>query len=317
MTIVIPFTFTAGTKAKASEVNQNFSVAYSAINSNASNIVSLQADVDSLDTDKADVNGSTSNRFAVADPVNNTDAVNKEYLIDSITNSLGYIDGLILSKNDATSLVYTAGSCYDSTNSYILQVSSSGTVTNSSQSASTIYYVYIIGKEPTSGIIADDCELYIYTSSVNPSLPSGYDYYKLVGSYTTGATSYAGNTIININSYSNSIHTVDNYFMPDYNNGTSKSFSTIYQAEKNGWLYTRGSLSNNKYYQIVVNDTLSTGSVSGLTGTYLLGTTIAYTYIVDVGNTAQMYGQIKAGQYYSVYGTGSNVSTYFYPLLGR
>ena len=91
MSIVKPFTFVAGTKAKAGEVNDNFDVLYTQVNSNISELAQINIDIDNIGLNKADVNGNSTQRFSVADAVNNTDAVNKQYML---THSLP--TGLIL-----------------------------------------------------------------------------------------------------------------------------------------------------------------------------------------------------------------------------
>lgn len=82
MSIVKPFTFVAGTKAKAGEVNDNFDVLYSQVNSNISELAQINIDIDNIGLNKADVNGNSTQRFSVADAVNNTDAVNKQYMLE-------------------------------------------------------------------------------------------------------------------------------------------------------------------------------------------------------------------------------------------
>ena len=57
MSITKPFTFVAGTKARANEVNQNFDVLYSQVNSNISAINTNANDIDTLDSNKANING--------------------------------------------------------------------------------------------------------------------------------------------------------------------------------------------------------------------------------------------------------------------
>ena len=83
MSIVKPFIFTAGTKARANEVNDNFDVLYSQVNSNITAIENNAEDIDELTLNKANINGNSTQRFAVADPVTNTDAINKGYLLTS------------------------------------------------------------------------------------------------------------------------------------------------------------------------------------------------------------------------------------------
>jgi hypothetical protein len=91
MSIVKPFTFVSGTKAKAGEVNDNFDVLYTQVNANISELAQINIDIDNIGLNKADINGNSTQRFSVADAVNNTDAVNKQYMLE---NSLP--TGLIL-----------------------------------------------------------------------------------------------------------------------------------------------------------------------------------------------------------------------------
>ena len=80
MAITKPFTFVAGTKARANEVTQNFDVLYSEVNSIDSTLTSIDVDIQSLQDDKANINGSASQRFQVAPGVNSYDAVNMSQL---------------------------------------------------------------------------------------------------------------------------------------------------------------------------------------------------------------------------------------------
>lgn len=63
MTLIKPHTFVAGTKAKASEVNDNFDELYTQVNTNMTNIISLTDSVDTLEESKADVNGDSVKDF--------------------------------------------------------------------------------------------------------------------------------------------------------------------------------------------------------------------------------------------------------------
>lgn len=80
MAITKPFTFVAGTKARANEVNQNFDVLYSEVNAIDSTLTSIDVNIQSLQDDKANINGSASQRFQVAPAVNSYDAVNLSQL---------------------------------------------------------------------------------------------------------------------------------------------------------------------------------------------------------------------------------------------
>ena len=183
MAILKPYTFVAGTKAKANEVNANFDTVYAATNTIDSKATQNAADIEALETNKADKNGNSSNRFAVADAVNNSDAVNKQTLMKALANSLDYISGLLITKdsgNPEDTILVSAGSCYDSGRTVILINENTVSKQNLNQAANGKYYVYIIGTN--TGNLTD---ILISTSSDVPSLPSGYTKYRLLGYYTT------------------------------------------------------------------------------------------------------------------------------------
>ena len=72
----IPYTFIAGTKAKANEVNGNFTSIKQFVDQLESNLATAELDINNLETNKADINGSQNEVFQVADAENNKDAVN-------------------------------------------------------------------------------------------------------------------------------------------------------------------------------------------------------------------------------------------------
>lgn len=84
MAITKPFTFVAGTKARANEVNKNFDVLYSEVNAIDANITSINVDIQSLGEDKANINGSANQRFQVGNAINSYDAVNLSQLNNTI-----------------------------------------------------------------------------------------------------------------------------------------------------------------------------------------------------------------------------------------
>jgi len=195
MSIAKPFTFTANTYAKASEVNADFDVVYSQVNANISDIAQNATDIDNLENNKADINGSTAQRFAVADAVSDGDAINKQTLFKQIGNSLDYISGLVITKDSGSpddTIIVSAGSAYDSTHAVVLSLDSSLSKQNTNQAASATYYVYIIGT--ATGSLTD---ILISTSSTTPTLPTGYTLFRLIGNYTTDSS----NKINIINSY--------------------------------------------------------------------------------------------------------------------
>lgn len=183
MSIAKPFTFVANTYAKASEVNANFDTVYSQVNSNISAISQNAVDIENLENNKADINGNTAQRFAVADAITDSDAINKRSLRTSIANSIDYISGFTITKDSGSpnnTIIVSAGSCYDSTKTVVLNKSNSSTKTNSSQAASATYYVYVIGNSTGSST-----DILISESSSTPALPSGYALYRQIGYYTT------------------------------------------------------------------------------------------------------------------------------------
>ena len=235
MSITKPFTFVAGTKARANEVNQNFDVLYSQVNSNISAINTNANDIDTLDSNKANVNGSSSQRFACADPTSPSDAVNKQSLTKAIENSINYIDGYVISKdsgNPNNTIIVSAGSCYDSTHSVVLKLAGNTTKTNTTQAANATYYVYIIGNSTGSSI-----DILISTTNVNPTLPSGYTLYRLIGYYTTNSSANINKIIYYGYDQSNPVqdYQVNYKMMPDYTAGTSVGTGN-YTPVRNGFL---------------------------------------------------------------------------------
>ena len=203
MSITKPYTFQAGTKARANEVNANFDALFSQANTNISNIEANARDIDELGDTKAELNGNSSQRFAAANPINDTDVVNKQSLAKSIGNSIDYINGLLISKDTNSpndTIIVSAGSCYDSNRTVVLSLSGNTSKQNQGQGANTTYNVYIIGNDSGSST-----DVLISSSSVEPALPTGYTKYRLIGNFTTDSNS----KIKTINSNSNSISRTD------------------------------------------------------------------------------------------------------------
>lgn len=257
MSITKPFTFVAGTKARANEVNQNFDVLYSQVNSNISAINTNANDIDTLDSNKANVNGSSSQRFACADPTSPSDAVNKQSLTKAIGNSINYIDGYVISKDSGSpndTILVTAGSCYDYSKTVVLAKDTSTTKQNTSQGASTTYYVYVIGNDSGSSV-----DILISSSAVTPALPEGYTKFRQIGNYTTDSSS----NIQIISNYSNSVSatTIVNSIAPDY----SKAYSVglPYTAPYDGYMsitiVSNGSTATAKIQGIAVASAQNTG----------------------------------------------------------
>lgn len=220
MAITKPYTFQAGTKARASEVNQDFDVLYSEANRLGTEILNIELDIQNVADNKADINGNATQVFKMANPMDSYDGVNKNFLENSIANIKDYINGYIITKDTDNTIIISAGSCYNST--YKIMIVSTGNITkqNTTQLANGTYYVYIISDG--SGYQVDAL---ITTSSVTPPLPSGYTIFRQIGSYTTNGDNkiddiyYYGNN----NTSNKNITGFVNAIMPDYSRATTWS----------------------------------------------------------------------------------------------
>lgn len=235
MSITKPYTFTAGTKARANEVNADFDTLYSQVNVNIADIAQNKLDIEDLESTKAEINGNATQRFSVADAVNNSDAVNKQTLKKAINNSIDFIYGYTITKDSnspTNTILVSAGSCYDSTKNVVLASTVSQSKQNSSQGANTTYYVYVIGDD-----VGNQIDILISTLSVTPNLPSGYTKFRRIGSYTTNSSSSIN--IIKSNGYSSSIPNAKATVVEYYKNGNS-----WYRIWSDGWI-EQGSLTAN------------------------------------------------------------------------
>lgn len=222
----IPNTFIAGTKARAAEVNENFTSCKSFVDSLEAQAAVNETDIANLESSKAELNGDYAQRFQVADATNSFDAVNKQTLVKFTANSREYITGLELSKQDNTTIAASAGAAWDSTYTYMIQSSINLTKTQAGISSSATYYVYITADEETG-----TCELVISLSDSTPELPSGFEYFRRLGYFTTDSNA-AITDVFNDSGidYSNIVG------FPDYTRGASRVAGTTYTANENGWL---------------------------------------------------------------------------------
>ena len=180
MSIIKPYTFQGGTKARANEVNENFDRLYEQVNANITDIANMETEITNLGLDKADVAGSSLQRFAVADAVGDYDAVNLQTLRYLIWNSRDIIRGYAISKDGNNRIRVTWGVCYDSNETVVLPLRSSLAKTNNGQIANATYYVYSIGNDNGTTI-----DVLISTDSITPGMPSGYTRYRKIGYFKT------------------------------------------------------------------------------------------------------------------------------------
>lgn len=176
----IPYTFIAGTKAKANEVNSNFTSIKQFVDQLESNQATNELDISSLEINKANVNGSQTEIFQVANAANNFDAVNLQSLKDYTANTLDVIRGFTPSKSSSNTISCTAGDCWDSTYEQMISSSVALSLQDTALSADTTYYIYVCYDKETSS-----CKLVFSTNSSTPSLPVGYDYFRKIGEFVT------------------------------------------------------------------------------------------------------------------------------------
>lgn len=299
MSIIKPYTFVAGNKARANEVNEDFDVLYQQVNTNITNIANAESDIENLDATKANINGSSSQRFAVADPVSSGDAVNKRTLIKQIGNSIDYIGGLTISKDSGSpdnTILIDPGAAYDSTKAVVLALDVITSKQNTTQAASATYYVYIIGNSTGS-----TTDIIISTEASKPTLPAGYTLYRKIGSYTTNSS----NKIDSISYYGTSNNSDKSYFasieatMPDLTSGVSRTTGTTYTSDYPGW--------------ISISSTWANSSISLV----IDGKTLWYGHAANNDISGSGFIPISKGSTYSANGNYYGSFTYtFYPAKG-
>lgn len=233
-----PFTFVANTYAKASEVNADFDALYTGANACINQVNTNITSINTLDSNKANKNGSSQEVFKVKNPENDLDAVNRQSMMKAMGNSIDYISGFTITKDQTSpndTIVVSPGSCYDENRKILLSTTTSITKQNENQGASTTYYVYATSVNST-GIPTD---ITISQSSVSP----GTTLYRKIGSFTTDSNGY----INSIDSYSNvvTIGSINNSNMvPDYSRTSGRTLNTNYIAESNGYVYGLGTQSS-------------------------------------------------------------------------
>lgn len=289
MSITKPYTFQPNTKARANEVNANFDTLYSQANTNISNIEANARDIDELNDTKAELNGDSTQRFAVADPVNDTDAINKQTMLGQLSPTIDYIGGLTISKDSNSpndTIIVDSGSCYDSTKKVVLSLANSTSKKNATQAASATYYVHIVGNATGSST-----NIIISNDSISPTLPSGYTLYRLIGYYTTN-----GNRQIDyINSYSNNFNI--NNILPDYDKEVSFN-SSKYTVPGYGWCWCWGNGSDFQRYIYINGHPVDTWC--GYSGGYsVIG---GSTFIVKAGDVLTTNAGNAVGRFYPMKG---------------
>lgn len=114
MSLIIPYTFKGGQSAKAQEVNANFSQIAGYITDLENRYNNYGNDILELQENKANINGSPSNVFRVAQAVDGYDAVNKQYVDAQLLPVRYLLIGLDLTKTTNQAFYVSKGGCYDS-----------------------------------------------------------------------------------------------------------------------------------------------------------------------------------------------------------
>lgn len=292
MTLIIPYQFVAGTKAQSAQVNEDFQAVATEVNSIGSDLADAETAITNLTNNKADINGNTGNRFAVADPVNSYDAVNKQYF-NSLAQYL--LAGLVISKADDEYISCTAGACYDTTEAKILQFASNVSKSEYPYNVNATYYVYIIGM-PAGGT---NTQLLISTSSSSPALPSGYTLYRGLGRFTTDSSGKI-DTVYGL-SYStcSDLMTLQGGSVgyPDLAHPQARTWNTEYTATEDGWVKAGAYITDNQNFELLVN-----------------GGSVFYFSVRDAGGYTVVWFPIKKGYTYKGIAGISTQNITFYPL---
>lgn len=149
-----------------------------------------------------------------------------------------------------------------------------------SETASTIYYVYVIAATNSSTIAT-------YLISASSTAPSGATYYYQLGNFTTDAS-------MNIS------YIVNNYWNSYIGPSSTKLGGVVYQALTDGELEAEGACTNSESYSIVTGTTNSPSTpVGGCTSS-------SSTTEIQLWS----YPQIAKGNYYEVTGNGVSSVTW-------
>lgn len=234
MVWTIPYTFVAGTKARANEVNENFTSLKQFVDQLEVNEANNEINITNLESNKANLNGSNTELFSAADPTSNYNVVNLQTFERLTQNSVQIITGYKLSIFDNDTITAEAGACYDSTFAHIIVSASSLQVSDSNIGANVTRYVYVCLDSDTS-----QTELVLSTSNTTPTLPSGYDYFRRIGSLVTDDD---GN-IKEVYSDTNSVTLGDvqraqnpSAGMPNYSALVARSIDTTYNESTAGYV---------------------------------------------------------------------------------
>lgn len=229
MPLNIPFIFRAGTKAKANEVNANFQEVVKFNNQLETNSAANETEIALLKEDKADKNGNPTEIFQSATAVNGKDVVNKDTLRNLTVNTIDIVRGMRLSVSTNKIILCTAGDCWDSTYTKMINSSANMTINISGVGANTVQYIYVCDGEAGSGKLP---QLVISTNPTTVTIPEGYAYFRRLGWFSTDTNSdikeIANDDQVNLNSRVG--------FIGPAISGTNRNSAT-YTSQANHWVY--------------------------------------------------------------------------------
>lgn len=176
--LILRWKFVGGTNAKAQEVNENFEDVANVVNNNVSNIASLQTQIQDINTNKANINGSSTNKFQVAAGSDLLDAINLQQFKQMMAIAFPLIRGVKLSLS-GQDIQISKGMAYDNTLTYLMNIQSYVLSPTSPVSNST-YYIYVDTLPTTLNQVN-----FTYTQNdLGPSVPSS-NIWRQIGYFNT------------------------------------------------------------------------------------------------------------------------------------
>lgn len=155
MGLILPYTFTGGTSAKAQEVNANFKQIQTYLDNQETVINGITNRYNILDSSKANLNGSENQQFAVAPATTDNQAISLAQLNERMLPFITVINGLYMSITTSTIFNTSLGGCYDSLYKYPISNQTSLPF-NIDGYADSVYAVWIMARisEPSSTSIS-------------------------------------------------------------------------------------------------------------------------------------------------------------------
>ena len=192
MTFEQPYKFKGGTSAKAQEVNANFDYVGDYLEGIETVQVGLEGEINSLDENKAEKQGSSNVQFNVAPAISDNNAVPLSQLNDFLYIIKGMYRGFTLTKYQTSpsgkdwGLIIAPGAGFDSTENYLIKnlASISKSFEGQITMPGTTYHVWVTATttEPTN------VDLVVGLGS-SPSIGTG-GIYKRIANITTGSEGF-------------------------------------------------------------------------------------------------------------------------------